>query len=79
MIYMAFDVIKQKKEGELVRLQEKKEVLLQEQQVALQLQEYLQLHQQSYVDPAWMELILIQKLGVVPPGYHKALFQDVNS
>lgn len=39
-------------------------------------QQYLLLQQESFNDPAWIELSLIGVLGMVPEGYTKIYFKD---
>ena len=39
-------------------------------------QEYLKLQQESFNDPAWIELSLIRSLGVVPEGYTKVYYKE---
>lgn len=40
-------------------------------------QQYLVLQQESFNDPAGIELALIRGLGMVPEGYTKIYFQDL--
>ncbi len=37
--------------------------------------EYLALQQESFSDPAWIELTLIRALGLVPEGYTKVYYK----
>lgn len=46
-----------------------------EKQHALLIQENLQLQIASQTDPAWVELLLIKGLGVVPEGQLKVFFE----
>ena len=39
-------------------------------------QQYLTLQQESFSDPAWIELTLIRGLGMVPEGYTKVFFKE---
>lgn len=51
------------------------EMHLQEQNALIALKEELQFHLKqrlaSFEDPAWIELLLIKNLGLVPEKYHK--------
>jgi hypothetical protein len=46
-----------------------------EKQVALQEKEELHLRIASQDDPAWIEMVLMRDLGVVPEGWMKVHFQ----
>jgi len=41
---------------------------------ALEEQEQLKLEKESWADPAWVELVLCRKLGLVPAGHTKVHF-----
>lgn len=56
-------------EQEYKRLNEKKESLLQKIAAAKKERETLHLMIQSQNDPAWIELVLRQHLGVIPDGF----------
>jgi hypothetical protein len=42
---------------------------------AVCMQQHLKLQQESFNDPAWIELTLIRVLGVVPEGYTKVYYK----
>lgn len=50
--------------------------LVQEKEKAIQQNETLTLQINSQSDPAWVELTLMKKLGLVPEGQVKILFTD---
>ena len=41
--------------------------------------QYLALQQESFQDPAWIELTLIRVLGMVPEGYTKVYYKEDSS
>lgn len=47
-----------------------------ERYLALLEKEHLQLKIASFDDPAWIEMILMRDLGVVPEGYLKVHFKS---
>lgn len=55
-----------------------KEILSLEEQIvaASEKKQYLTLQQESFSDPAWIELTLIRVLGMVPEGYTKIYYKD---
>lgn len=57
-------------------LEEKRNLLDQEKTQAIEKLKQLQLHVNSLNDPLWVELVLIEKLGVVPEGHNKVIFKD---
>lgn len=60
----------------LHQMQEKLTLLEQEKAAALALQEELLLQIRSQSDPAWVEMLLKQHLGVVREGQEKVCFHD---
>lgn len=64
------------KDTERIRNQLKEQLfnLKEEKNRALQEQQQLQLEIESQEDSAWIELTLIKKLGVVPKGKRKVVF-----
>lgn len=55
-------------------LEQQRDLLLQEKQALLSSQEDLRLQQSSQEDPAWIELVLMRRMGVVPEGQRKVYF-----
>ena len=66
----------QKKEREYEVLKIRKEILLAERTHLLQEQEDLKMRINSQSDPAWIELVLMRGLGLVPEGQKKVYFKD---
>lgn len=65
---------KEKKEG--LKLLEERLFQMEEQKLqALQTKEDLELKIASQNDPAWIEMVLIRELGVVPEGFLKVHFR----
>jgi plasmid replication initiation protein len=64
-----------KKNRLMVKLEEKVQVLDKARAEARAEKEELLLRMQSQDDPEWMELVLKEKLGVVPEGQIKVVFQ----
>ena len=64
------------KNSEISALSNKLTSMEMEKQKALNIQEDLQLRMNSGSDPAWIELMLMKKLGVVPEGQIKVCFTD---
>ncbi len=56
--------------------EKKKEELVQKKEMLLQKQQQLYLEQQSEKDPAWIEMVLKQELGLVPQGQTKVYFPE---
>ncbi|MBX7065992.1 MAG: hypothetical protein K1X28_02055 [Parachlamydiales bacterium] len=56
-------------------LQNRLEEMEKEKLQALQMKEDLQLRIASQNDPAWIEMVLIRELGVVPEGFLKVHFK----
>lgn len=46
---------------------------------ATNIQSYLKLQQESFNDPAWVELTLMRVLGMVPEGYTKIYYKEKSS
>lgn len=59
---------------DLVRLSAHLEVLQKQKKILSAKQVDLQARINSQSDPAWIELILIERLGLVPEGYKKVFF-----
>lgn len=64
-----------KKNSLMVKLEEKVQVLDKARSKAQAEKEELLLRMQSQDDPEWMELVLKEKLGVVPEGQIKVVFE----
>jgi hypothetical protein len=69
-----FHFMKGKKEA-LHALNERLSSMVQERVDAIQIREELELRLASQNDPAWIEMVLMQKVGVVPEGFLKVHFQ----
>ena len=50
--------------------------MLSEKEIVMQERDELQLQVDSQDDPAWIEMLLKQKLGVVPEGQTKVYFTN---
>ncbi len=64
------------REQEKEKLAEQLSLLQQEKEAALLLQKALLQQLNSESDPAWVELVLMQKLGLVPEGKTKVFFKS---
>ena len=62
------------RDREFLKLSEHLKSLQQEREVAMTLKEDLLLQINSQSDPAWVELLLMKGLGVVPEGQTKVFF-----
>lgn len=60
------------------KLQDKLIALEKEKYNALELNSELKLRINSQSDPAWLELVLIKSLGLVPEGQKKVIFKTDN-
>ena len=65
----------EKKNSLTAQLKTKVLSLKKERKKALEEKEDLLLRLKSFEDPDWVELVLMEKLGVVPEGQTKAVFQ----
>jgi len=74
MGFLAFHHAGNKKLQEIALLEKKQAQLEQEKQACLEVQEDLRLCIASRSDPAWIELMLMKNLGVVPEGQIKVHF-----
>ena len=74
IILFAYDQAAKSREDEESKLREKFQQLLLAQQEARVLQEELRREIASQGDDSWIELVLMQKLGLVPEGQTKAHF-----
>lgn len=63
-----------KKNHDIFSLQCRQDVLLDQKQLIKEEKKELKLRIQSQSDPAWMEIVLIKELGVVPEGCLKVHF-----
>lgn len=61
-------------EGEIMRLQEQRALLEQRRALLVEEREALQLRRASQGDPAWVELLLMQELGLIPKGSRKVCY-----
>ncbi len=62
---------------DLKSLQTKVAGLVKEKQEAKALNESLKLKVSSHDDPAWVNLVLMEELGLVPDGQRKIIFKKV--
>lgn len=63
------------KEAEIRSLKYRVQEIKKEKELAEGKKEELQARIQSQNDPAWIEMVLMKELGVVPEGYLKVHFQ----
>ncbi len=63
------------KEVQILSLRYREIELLKEKEALLSEKRELLLRIQSHNDPAWIEMVLMKELGVVPEGYVKIHFQ----
>jgi hypothetical protein len=68
-----------KKRETYAQLRDRMRLLEIEKQLALQEREDLLLQIASQSDPAWIELVLMKGLGLVPKGYKKVYFKREDS
>jgi hypothetical protein len=76
-ILLCFVLLEQgikERDQEFFKLNEHLKFLQQERETAIALQEDLLLQVNSQSDPAWVELLLMKGLGVVPEGQKKVFF-----
>ena len=64
-----------KKRASLIETSSRLEEMEKEKQLACQEKQQLHLRIASQADPAWIEMILMRDLGVVPEGYLKVHFK----
>jgi hypothetical protein len=62
--------------NEYFRLKRRSEIIQEQKNQALLLRERLLLQINSQSDPEWIELVLMQGLGLVPEGQTKAYFSN---
>ena len=72
--FMLYEQGIDKRNQELKTLEEQKSFLLAQKENALDLNKKLLLQINSESDPAWIELVLIQGLGVIPEDQTKVFF-----
>lgn len=60
---------------EINNFQYEASILTEKIKISKQLQEELRLQVMSQSDPAWIELVLIRSLGLVPEGYTKIYYE----
>ncbi len=75
LCFMCFEQAMKKHQIEYTKLALKRDLLLQEKIQATQLHAALLLQINSESDPAWIELILMQTLGLTPEGKIKVFFK----
>ena len=63
------------KKALIYKLEQRAFELQEEKRAALQQKEELELRIASQSDPAWIELVLLREVGVVPEGYLKVHFK----
>ena len=63
------------KKGEMCQLTSRLDEMLEEKRDAEMAKEDLELRIASQNDPAWIEMVLIRELGVVPEGFLKVHFK----
>lgn len=72
--FFAYDQAAKRRNREELALQEKYQQLLLAKEEALAIQEELKREIESQNDQSWIELVLMQKLGLVPEGQKKVHF-----
>lgn len=72
--YFAYDQAAKRRQGEELKLRDKLNQLLVAKERACLLQEELKREISSQGDESWIELVLMQKLGLVPEGQTKVHF-----
>lgn len=72
--FFAYDQAAKRRDREEFTLQEKYQQILRAKEEASILQEELKLEIASQNDESWIELVLMQKLGLVPEGQQKVHF-----
>lgn len=75
LCFMAFENAMKHRELDYSKFLHQRAELLQEKEKALELQIDLLLQVNSQSDPAWVELKLMEKLGLVPEGHRKVFFE----
>lgn len=70
-----YEIGLKKRHDDLIRLSTHLEQLQTEKAVALAKQEALKTQINSQSDPAWVELVLMKELGLVPEGQQKVFFK----
>jgi len=73
--YIGYDIGIKKRNKAIFNIKCKYDTLLKEKQIALNQKEELRLRLQSQSDPAWIELVLMKELGVVPENKIKVHFK----
>lgn len=63
------------KKGDVAALYQRLEMAITQKKAAIEKQEDLKLRLASQNDPAWIEMVLMRDLGVVPEGFLKVHFQ----
>lgn len=76
LCYTCYNMANTKREKAIFDMQSKYNRLIQEKQFAFQTKEDLQLRLLSQSDPAWIEMILMKELGVVPENKIKVHFKN---
>ena len=73
--YVGYDIGIKKRNKDIFDIKCKYAYLLKEKQIAQSQKEELRLRLQSQSDPAWIELVLMKELGVVPENKIKVHFK----
>ena len=75
LVFVVYFQASQKKKKQLLELRKVAFVLQEEKKQIIKENEELTLRIMSQNDPNWIELMLIEKLGVVPEGQIKVVFK----
>lgn len=67
------------RQEDMIRLSTHLYQLQKQKEIALDVQTDLQTKIKSQSDPAWIELVLMTNLGLVPEGYQKVLFTNFST
>lgn len=76
LCYIAYEQAQVGRNHLYMNLNHQLNTLTEEKERALSLQKKLALQQNSQHDPAWIELILMERLGMVPDGSIKVFFTE---
>lgn len=79
LLFICFDSAVKKKKREIALLSNQLNQILLEKDYLLEEKSELMARIESQSDPAWIELVLMEELGVVPEGYLKVYFKKDSS
>lgn len=76
LCYISYEQAQGSRKNFYITLNNQLKTLTEEREKALCLQKKLVMQKNSQHDPAWIELTLMEKLGMVPDGYVKVFFSE---